>query len=57
MSLKERASGTATLSRWAGTPHCYLWDGGFAALGQSDGIVPPHEHQAIQIVIAVESAE
>jgi hypothetical protein len=57
MSLKERASGTAaTPSRWTGTPNWHLWDGGFAALGRSEGIVLPHEHHAIQIVVAVDGA-
>jgi AraC family transcriptional regulator len=31
-----------------------MWDGGFIAVGQADGIVPTHEHHAIQIVLAVE---
>ena len=31
----------------------YLWDGGFLAIGTSDGIVPPHSHHAIQIVIGI----
>ena len=58
MSLNKPASdGTAASSRWTGTPDWYLWEGGFAALGRSDGIVPPHEHHAIQIVVAVEAAE
>jgi len=55
MSLnKPAAEGVAAPSRWTGTPNWYLWDGGFAALGRSEGIVPPHEHHAIQIVVAVE---
>lgn len=29
-----------------------MWDGGFFVIGRSDGIVPPHAHHAIQIVIA-----
>ena len=41
-------------SRWSGTPSWYLWDGGFLAIGRSEGVVPPHSHHAIQIVIAVE---
>ncbi|HEX7081513.1 MAG TPA: AraC family transcriptional regulator [Gammaproteobacteria bacterium] len=36
------------------TPRWYLWDGGFLALGKSEGVVPPHAHHAIQIVIAIE---
>ena len=31
----------------------YLWEGGFLAFGKGDGIVPPHSHHAIQIVIAI----
>ncbi len=55
MSSTKRASdGAAAPSRWTGTPDWYLWDGGFAALGRSEGIVPPHEHHAIQIVLTVE---
>jgi len=55
MSSSRPAPGAAAApSRWTGTPNWYLWDGGFAALGRSDGIVPPHEHHAIQIVVAVE---
>ncbi len=41
-------------SRWSGTPSWYLWDGGFFAIGRSEGVVPPHAHHAIQIVITVE---
>ena len=55
MSLNKPASdGAAAPSRWTGSPNWYLWDGGFAALGRSEGIVPPHEHHAIQIVVAVD---
>lgn len=55
MSLNKPATDdVAASSRWTGTPSWYLWDGGFMALGRSEGIVPPHEHHAIQIVIAVE---
>src|SRR6266498_2169921 len=52
MSLDKPANDAS--SRWTGTPSWYLWDGGFIALGRSEGIVPPHEHHAIQIVVAVE---
>ena len=31
----------------------YLWDGGFLAIGTSDGIIPPHSHHAIQLVIGI----
>ncbi|HEX6463462.1 MAG TPA: AraC family ligand binding domain-containing protein, partial [Vicinamibacterales bacterium] len=41
-------------SRWSGTPDWYLWDGGFFAIGRSEGVIPPHAHHAIQIVITVE---
>jgi AraC family transcriptional regulator len=34
-------------SRW------YFWDGGFLAVGSSRGVVPPHAHHAIQLVVAV----
>jgi AraC-like DNA-binding protein len=54
MSLNKPA--TDASSRWTGTPTWYLWDGGFIALGRSEGIVPSHEHHAIQIVVAVEGA-
>jgi AraC-like DNA-binding protein len=32
----------------------YLWDGGFLAFGRADGVVPPHAHHAIQIVIGLD---
>lgn len=54
MFLNKPASENAGDSRWTGTPDWYLWDGGFVALGRSEGIVPAHDHHAIQIVIAVE---
>ena len=57
MSLNKPATDDlAASSRWTGTPNWYLWDGGFFALGRSEGIVPPHEHHAIQIVVAVEGS-
>jgi AraC family transcriptional regulator len=31
-----------------------LWDGGFFAIGKSEGVVPVHEHHAIQIVIGID---
>jgi AraC family transcriptional regulator len=34
----------------------YLWDGGFLAVGQAGGEVPPHSHHAIQIFIALDGA-
>jgi len=54
MFVSTRAGAGPAASRWTGSPSWYLWDGGFAALGRSEGIVPPHEHHAIQIVIAVD---
>ena len=42
-------------SRWEGSgPRWYLWDGGFLALGRSEGVVPAHAHHAFQLVIAIE---
>lgn len=32
----------------------YLWDGGFLAVGKAEGIIPPHSHHAIQIVIGLD---
>ena len=32
----------------------YLWDGGFLALGRGGGLVPPHEHHAIQVTLGLE---
>jgi AraC family transcriptional regulator len=37
-------------------PRWYLWDGGFFLLGRSDGVVPAHEHHAMQVVFAVDGA-
>jgi len=37
-------------------PLWYFWDGGFAALGRSEGVVPPHAHHAIKIVVVVDGA-
>ena len=37
-----------TSARW------YLWDGGFLALGRSEGVIPAHAHHAIQIAIALD---
>ncbi len=34
----------------------YVWDGGFLAMGRARGVVPPHAHHAIQIVLALEGA-
>jgi AraC family transcriptional regulator len=32
----------------------YVWDGGFLAIGRAHGVVPPHAHHAIQIVVALD---
>lgn len=53
MSLNKPAADTGG-QRWSAPPRWYLWDGGFLLLGQSVGVVPPHAHHAIQIVITVE---
>ena len=34
----------------------YLWEGGFLAVGQAGGEVPPHSHHAIQIFLALDGA-
>ena len=41
-------------TRWAETPHWYLWDGGFLLVGRGEGVVPPHAHHAIQIAISLD---
>src|SRR5262245_56216351 len=48
MSLNKPATGSTVSARW------YLWDGGFLAIGKSEGVIPPHSHHAIQIVVAIE---
>ncbi|MGN6102790.1 MAG: helix-turn-helix domain-containing protein [Devosia sp.] len=55
MSANEGAAAEeAVRPRWSVAPDWYLWDGGFMALGQVRGIVPPHQHHAIQIVVAID---
>jgi AraC family transcriptional regulator len=39
---------------WKAAPRWYLWDGGYLAVGKSGGIVPPHSHHAIQIVLTLD---
>lgn len=57
MSLNKPAAGVGSAaSRWSGSPSWYLWDGGFFALGRSQGVVPPHAHHAIQIVLAIDGS-
>lgn len=45
-------SSTDASLTWA--PRWYLWEGGFFALGRSQGVVPPHAHHAIQIAISID---
>jgi AraC family transcriptional regulator len=55
MSLNQPAAAIdGGESRWSGAPSWYLWVGGFFAIGRSEGVVPPHWHHAIQVVIAFE---
>ncbi len=56
MSLnKPAADADAAAIRWSGTPRWYLWDGGFFLVGgRGQGIVPPHLHHAIQIVVSID---
>lgn len=51
---KPAAAPDAAKSRWLTTPHWYLWDGGFLLLGRGEGLVAPHSHHAIQVVIAID---
>ena len=37
-------------------PRWYLWEGGFLAIGQAGGEVPPHSHHAIQIFLGLDGA-
>jgi AraC family transcriptional regulator len=49
MSLNKPATVPARSVRW------YLWDGGFLAIGKADwGVIPPHSHHAIQIVVGID---
>jgi AraC family transcriptional regulator len=40
--------------RWFNEPRWYLWEGGFLLIGRGEGVVPPHAHHALQIVIALD---
>ena len=51
---KPAAAPDQPKSRWLTTPHWYLWDGGFLLVGRGEGVVPPHSHHAIQVVIAID---
>jgi AraC family transcriptional regulator len=51
---EPKASPSGEAYRWLSVPRWYLWEGGFLLLGRGQGVVPPHAHHAIQIVIALE---
>jgi AraC family transcriptional regulator len=53
---KPAATASDGKTRWAETPHWYLWDGGFLLIGRGEGVVAPHSHHAIQIVVALDGA-
>ena len=53
MSLNKPAT-AAKEQAYSGAPRWYLWEGGFLAAGSTTGVVPPHAHHAIQVVISVE---
>lgn len=43
-----------TSYQWqGGAPRWYLWNGGFLLIAQAEGVVPPHAHHAIQIVVSL----
>jgi AraC family transcriptional regulator len=42
--------------QWLGAGHWYLWEGGFLLIGRGKGVVPPHAHHAIQVVVALDGA-
>jgi AraC-like DNA-binding protein len=51
LSSRKKSAASVQVSdavRW------YVWDGGFLAVGRAHGVVPPHAHHAIQIVIALD---
>jgi AraC family transcriptional regulator len=49
-AVKEGYSG------WLEAPQWYLWDTGFLVLGRCVGVVPPHQHHAIEVAIVVEGS-
>lgn len=53
---EPEASPSGESYRWLSVPRWYLWEGGFLLLGRGQGVVPPHAHHAIQIVIAIEGS-
>lgn len=52
--MSTTAPETRVIPPWRGEVRWYLWDGGFFAIGRSAGVVPPHAHHAIQIVLGVD---
>jgi AraC-like DNA-binding protein len=53
-SLPRSSPSSAPGSAQSWSPRWYLWDGGFFAVGRSAGVVPPHSHHAIQLVLGVD---
>lgn len=51
---KPAAASNGRATRWAESPHWYLWDGGYLLVGRGEGVVPPHAHHAIQIAMAID---
>jgi AraC family transcriptional regulator len=51
---KPAAAAAPAPNRWASKAAWYLWDGGYLLIGRGEGIVPPHEHHAIQLVIGLD---
>lgn len=56
LMASNRFSTAAAGNRWSATPHWYLWEGGYLLTGRGEGIVPPHLHHAIQLVVALEGS-
>lgn len=54
MPQREQQESGQDKSRLNVAARWYLWDGGFLAVGKSEGVVPAHAHHAIQVVIAIE---
>jgi AraC-like DNA-binding protein len=36
-------------------PRWFLWEGGFLLIGRAQGVVPAHDHHAIQIVVSLDT--
>lgn len=51
---KPAAPADDSKNRWAEMPRWYLWDGGFLLTGRGHGVIPPHQHHAIQIVFTID---